>query len=366
MLKKVTPLMLVMAVSACSTPLDRRQANDVVKYGKDTNAETSAVLIIPEGLKQPNYSQEYKIPALGAKANPQLIGENLDIRPPLQVLPMAQGTRVEDSGDGIRVVIESIDTDADLKQEIFSVLKAFLNQNQYGISLEDYQAGVIETNWIENEEVLESSLWGSDTVYRLRQRYRFDVSVRAHGRSGSIAMTLVDHEEIANDKVQEVLLTGEDKRRFTVDMLNNAIQYIGLKRQQALKAKKVRDSMGIDVNLEQAEESVYWVAEAKFAQVWDRLRTVLPELGFEIVDLDQTKGLYSVDFTNDSGFWSSLWSDADFSLEEGKYRILVEALNSNQTKIVLHDSTDSPLSAEIIKQIDNSLTEQMQQERSVR
>lgn len=367
MFKKVTPLVLIMAVSACSTPIDRRQANDVAKYGKSSVADTSTALIIPEGLKEPNYSNEYKIPALGPKANPLLIGESLDIRPPLQVLPMAEGTRVEESSDSIKVVIESIDPEVDLKQEIFEVLNAFMRQNELKASLEDYEAGVIETDWIEDEQVLESSLWGSDTTYSLRQRYRFDVTVRAHGRSGSIAISLIDHQELANDKAQEVLLSGEDKRRYTVDMLNSAIQYMGLKRKQLLKAKKVRDSMGISVNLEQSQEQgAYWVADAKFEQVWDRLRTVLPELGFEILDLDQTKGLYHVDFTKDSGFWSSLWSDSDVNLEEGNYRVLVEAAGKSQTHIFLRDNADGMLDVDLIKQVNESLSEQMEQERKVR
>lgn len=367
MFKKVTPLVLIMAVSACSTPMDRRQANDVKKYGKTSTADTSAALIIPEGLNEPSYSNEYKIPALGPKANPLLVGESLDIRPPLQVLPMAEGTRVEESSDSIKVVIESIDSDINLKQEMFDVLKSFMGQNQLTASLEDFEAGVIETNWIENEQVLESSLWGSDTTYSLRQRYRFDVAVRSHGRSGSIAISLIDHQEFANEKAQEVLLSGEDKRRYTVDMLNNAIQYMGLKRKQILKAKKVRDSMGIAANLEESQElGAYWVANANFEQVWDRLRTVLPELGFEIIDLDQTRGLYDVDFTKDSGFWSSLWSDADVNLEEGKYRILVEAAGKAKTHIFLRDSADAMLDAELIKQVSQSLSEQMQQERKVR
>ena len=119
MLKKVTPLLLVAAVSACSTPLDRRQAN-----GNDdfVNAETTPLLTIPQGLNTPTYSKEYDIPVVGNNVNKQLVGKNLDIRAPLQVLPMAEGTHIEESSDSIRVVIESIESTTDLKQEIFDVI----------------------------------------------------------------------------------------------------------------------------------------------------------------------------------------------------------------------------------------------------
>ena len=365
MLKHVTPLLLVAAVSACSSPLDRRQANGNEDY---VDTEVAANLVIPDGLKKPVYSKEYEIPAIGAKANPALVGKSLDIRPPLQVLPMAEGTHVEESADNIKIVVESIDSKVNLKQEIFSVLEQFMANNAIPLIKNDFDSGIIETDWSETQEVVESNLWGADKVYLLRQRYLFTVDIRPHGRTGNVEISLVEHEENYDSKDQSIVLSGEDKRRYTVDMLNSAIAFMSVKREQAIRAARIEQSLGIDVGLVTPEEGqAYWLADADYQKVWDRLRIVLPELGFEIADMDTSKGLFFIAFNDNSGFWSSLWGDNKLSLKEGNYRLLLEnADNPAQTKLLLRDAEDKPLSNETVSQIYQNFSSVMKEERKVR
>ncbi|MCS6209118.1 outer membrane protein assembly factor BamC [Shewanella baltica] len=365
MLKKVTPLILVAAVAACSSPLDRRQANGTEDY---VQAEQAPLLKIPAGLKTPPYNKEFDVPALGPKANATVYGKNLDIRPPLQVLPMAEGTHVEEGSDNIKIVVESIDNTVDLKQEIFSNLDGFLAQKGIAVRSRDFDKGNIETDWIESREVIESNMWGSDKVYLLRQRYRFDVETRPHGRTANIVIHLVEHEEFYDDKAQNVLLSGEDKQRYTIDMLNSAIAYISIKRDQSIQANRLKQTLGINVDLVTPEEGkAYWSAKAPYKQVWDRLRIVLPEMGFEIADMDSAKGLYFIKFDDNSGFWSSLWGEDKLALKEGSYRLLIEDGDTPEdTKIFLRDAEDQPLSDEVVTNVYQSLSNLMKEERKLR
>jgi outer membrane protein assembly factor BamC len=365
MLKKVTPLILVAAVAACSSPLERRQANGNEDY---IQAEQAPLLKIPEGLKTPLYNKEYDVPALGPKVNSTLLGKHLDIRPPLQVLPMAEGTHVEEGSDNIKIVVESIDNSADLKQEIFTNLEGFFAQKAIAVRSRDFDKGSLETDWIESREVIESSLWGSDKVYLLRQRYRFDVESRPHGRTANVVIHLVEHEEFYDDKAQEVLLSGEDKQRYTIDMLNSAIAYMSIKRDQAIQANRLKQTLGIDIELVSPEEGkAYWLAKAQYKQVWDRLRIVLPEMGFEIADMDSSKGLYFIKFDDNSGFWSSLWGEDKLALQEGSYRLLLEDGDSaEETKIFLRDGQDQPLDNEVVTSVYQSLSSLMKEERKIR
>ncbi|MCL1112658.1 MULTISPECIES: outer membrane protein assembly factor BamC [Shewanella] len=366
MFKKVTPLLLVAAVSACSTPLDRRQAN-----GDDDfiNAETKPLLTIPEGLNTPTYSKEYDIPPVGTKSDKSLIGKKLDIRAPLQVLPMAEGTYIEESSDNMRIIIDSIDNNTDLKQEIFDVIKGYLAKNNMKLSLEDYSAGVIETDWIEHQEVIESSWWGSDKVYILRQRYRYNIDVKPHGRSGSVEINLLDHQELYNGEDQQIILSGDDKRRYTTDMLNNAIVYMSIERDKAIRAARIEKSRGINVDLvtgTDTDES-YWLADANYNSVWERLRLVLPEMGFDVVDMDTSKGLFFINLVESGGFWSSLWGEDKLSLKKGNYRLMLkEAENADQTKILLRDVEDNPLDNDAITEVYQILSDLMQEDRKVR
>jgi len=373
MLKQVTPLVLIAAVTACSSPMERRQANGGDEY---TNVKVQPALTIPEGLNAPTYSKEFDIPKLNSKADEKFVGKLLDIRPPLQVLPMAEGTHVEESEDNIKIVVESIDNEVDLKKELYTVLNNYLSSQSITVLSEDYDKGLIETDWIESEEVIDSSLWGSDEIYQLRQRYQFEVDVRPHGRSGNIAINLIEHEESFDGKQQDIILSGEDKRRYTIDMLNNAVAYMSVKRAQAIKAKRLRESLGIDVNVvkgapasiegEAAEQS-YWLADAPFQRTWDRLRIVLPEMGFEIVDMDSNKGLYYINVNDDSGFWSSLWSEKKLPVEEGSYRMLLkEGDSEDKTRIYLHDAEDKPLDNIAVEAVYEGFSELMQEDRKIR
>ncbi|WP_110457947.1 outer membrane protein assembly factor BamC [Shewanella algidipiscicola] len=371
MLKQVTPILLIAAVSACSSPIDRRQANGSDEY---VLLESQPKLVIPQGLNQPKYSSEYDIPPVGNKVDTSLVGKKLDIRPPLQVLPMAEGTHVEESSDSIKVVVESIDNDIDLRSEMLDILKAYLNSKSIKMVKEDDEAGIIETDWIENQELIDSNLWGADDVYLVRQRYRFTVNVRPHGRSGNLAIELIDHEERFDGQDQDVILSGEDKRRYTVDMLNNTIAFMSVKRAQLIKAKRLKQSLGIDVSLVKAESTVdtepgasYWLAQAPFNRTWDRLRIVLPEMGFEVVDMDSNKGLYFISVNDDSGFWSSLWNDNKLPLEQGSYRLRIEQDRDNtNTRIYLNDMNDEPLSNEMIETVYQTLADLMQEDRKMR
>ncbi|NRD74190.1 outer membrane protein assembly factor BamC [Shewanella sp. VB17] len=373
MLKQVTPLVLLAAVTACSSPVDRRQANGGDEY---IHAAIEPTLNIPDGLKTPVYSKEYAIPQLGSKSNQALVGRMLDIRPPLQVLPMAEGTHVEESSDNIKIVVESIDNDIDLKQELYDVLTAYLASKSIAILSEDYQKGLIETDWIENKEVMESNLWGSDDIYLLSQRYQFHVDVRPHGRSGNISIDLIDHKESFDGEQQDIVLTGEDRRRYTIDMLNNAIAYMSVKRAQSIKAKRIKESLGIDISVVKGSGldiksddfiASYWLADAAFKQTWDRLRIVLPELGFDIVDMDSSKGLYYINVNDDSGFWSSLWSEKELPIQEGSYRLqLKENATKDKTEIYLHDDEDKAVDNVVVEAVYEGLAELMKEDRKVR
>ncbi|WP_153915860.1 outer membrane protein assembly factor BamC [Shewanella sp. TC10] len=366
MLKQVTPILLIAAVTACSTPTDRRVANGSEEFA---NAQATPLLTIPEGLTEPTYSREYDIPKPGEDANKELVGRRLDIRPPLLVLPMSEGTRVEEGSDNIKIIVESIPSTTDLKQEVFDNLKGFMAKYDVPVQKEDYEEGVLETGWIENRDVIETSWFGSDKVYVLRQRYRYDVDVSPHGRSGSMSIDLIEHEESYDGEEQEVFLSGEDQRRYTIDMLNNTIAYMSVKRDKQIKADRIEQSRGIDVDLvaETEETGAYWIAEADFTKTWDRLRIVMPELGFDIVDMNTAEGLYYVVLEESGGFWSSLWGEDKLPLERGNYRVeLEEADDKDQTKIFIKNSAGEPLDNEIITELYRVLSDAMQTDRKVR
>ncbi|WP_133406725.1 outer membrane protein assembly factor BamC [Parashewanella tropica] len=361
MLKKVSPLVLIMTVAACSSPSERRQANGSDEY---TTEKSEPQLIIPNGLKQPTYSSEFRLPELGKDKSEQ-VGTGLDIRPPLQVLALAEGTRVEDNSKGVKVLVESVNSKVNLKSEVVAALKSFLASRNINILKQTDNPFTLQTDWIETTSVVDSNLFGSDKTYTLRQRYEFDVNIKPHGRTGEIAIKLLEHQEEFNGDDQGVKLTSTDMHRYTVDMLNSAISFLRIERNKAINAARIESSLGMKVQFEAKSNDGYWLVNAPQNKVWDRLRIVLPELGFEIVDMDTSKNLYFVDYKNETGFWSSLWGDSNkIELKDGSYRLTVESQDGGQTKLVLHDIEDKPLSIDILKSLSQPLITQMAEKRS--
>ncbi|MBW3138394.1 outer membrane protein assembly factor BamC [Ferrimonas balearica] len=353
----IAALAPVLILVGCSTPLERRQASGGFDYLEQPEPTP---LVVPAGLDAPRLSREFDIPKLGENAERDVVGPRLDVRPPLQVLPLAPGTRLQDGVDSVTVLVESNQDDIDLAQEIHETLLKFLDDKSINVARDD--GGVIVTDWIENEEVIGKS-WFRDKVYQVRQRYEFDTVVKDHGRSGSITIELVDHEEGLDGVDDSIVLTDADRRRYAIDMLNNAISYMNFERQQRQATQELLNGRGIKTALGfDSDENTAFVAEASFDQVWRRMDKVLPLLGFQVRDLDQQLATYFVDYEPDGGFWASLWGDNDeLPLEEGPYQIRLEPMGE-RTAITLMDNEANPLPTETVTQMYNRFAELLQKE----
>ncbi|WP_417760569.1 outer membrane protein assembly factor BamC [Shewanella sp.] len=363
--KHLSVAVAVLSVTACSTPIERRQPNGTFDY---VNAKNQAPLVIPNGLNTPKYSKEYEIPSIGDKADATLYGKNLDIRPPLQILPLAEGTHVEEGSSDIKIVVESIKGSADLKQEMLSVIEGFLAKYNYPIASQDKEQGVITTDWIDSSQIIDSPWIAEDKVFTVRQRYQFDVEVRPHGRTGYLKISVLDSQESYNGEEQQILLKGENKDRYAIEMLNRTISFMSVERGNIIRANREAQSQGLAINYvapaTDSDEGVF-VVDAPLKRTWDRLTLVLPDVGFNVVDMDSNKGLYYLSFKDNTGFWSSLFGSKKMNLENGNYRMVVTkaANDTEKTEIRFHDNEDKPVDADVLQSVYDNVAEMMTKNR---
>ncbi|WP_035386914.1 outer membrane protein assembly factor BamC [Ferrimonas senticii] len=347
----------LVALVGCSTPLERRQASGGFEYEQ---AKAGQQLVIPDNLKQPNYSREYQIPQLGSKVDSSIQGARLDVRPPLQVLPLAAGTRLQDGTDSVTVIIEATNNNDNLTADIDNAIIGYLGSRN--ITIASNQGGVITTDWIETNEVIGKS-WFKDKVYQVRQRYQFARNVKDHGRSGSVSIEVIDHQESLDGVDEQIVLTNADKRRYAIDMLNGSISYLNFERnkQQALQELANSRSFSAELGFD-ADGNSAFVANAPFEQVWTRMQKLLPAMGFQIKDLDRQLGTLFVDYQSDSGFWQNLWgSDDVLPLEPGNYQVKV-AEQGESTAITFMDADAQPLPADKVTAMANTLKELVKKE----
>ncbi|TKB48265.1 outer membrane protein assembly factor BamC [Ferrimonas sediminicola] len=347
-------VMVVSALAGCTTPLERRQAEGSYNYLEQPEP---VPLNVPEGLSSPKISSEYLIPA--PVSGPRILGERVDVRSPLQVLPLGEGVRLQEGVDSVTVLVENQRDDIDLKAQLFSTLTEFLQHKKIGLASRDEGQGQLDTAWIEVTEEFGGSLWSRDE-YKLRQRYRFDVEVRDNGHTGSLTIELLDHEEFIDQRDQDVVLTDSDKRRYTIDMLNNAISYMNFKQTQQNKLDDLERAEGMELALAtDADGNTTFETQAGFERVWSRLDRVLPVLGFTVKDLDKSQGTYYVDYDPNQGFWANLWGNNDLlALKSGAYRVKLTE-GGLGTQILLQDADGVALDAELMSALYQQFSDYM-------
>ncbi|QIZ76907.1 outer membrane protein assembly factor BamC [Ferrimonas lipolytica] len=356
-MKRSVIALTVVALAGCTTPLERRQASGGFDYQQE---QAGQALVIPATLQQPSYNTEFDIPAVGDQTDSSIIGKRVDVRPPLQVMPLAQGTRLQDNADSITVLIESNDDDRDLRQDINDTLLTYLGKRD--IKILTNNNGVIQTDWIENEEEVDKSWWSKE-VYHIRQRYQFDTQVKDHGRSGSITISVIDHEEGINVIDDSIVLADADRRRYAIDMLNGAISYLNYERKKQQVAKDLANGKGFNSELGfDAEGNSAFIANASFERVWTRMPRLLPAMGFQVRDLDEELGTIFVEYEAGSGFWQNLWGNNDtLPIDDGAYQVKMAELGET-TSITFFDADVNPLSAEKVTGMANTFKELVKKE----
>ncbi|MFI3245591.1 MAG: outer membrane protein assembly factor BamC [Ferrimonas sp.] len=348
----------IFALVGCSTPLERRQASGDFSYQQ---ASANQGLVIPSQLQQPAYNTEFRIPEPAASVDATLVGQRLDIRPPLQILALAEGSRVQEGADNITVLIESND-DRDLANDINQAILGYLAERD--IAVLTNANGQIVTNWLEYSEVIDSSWW-KDQIYTVRQRYQFDTQVQPHQRTAAVTIQVIDHQEHLNGTNENLVLTDADKRRYAIDMLNGAISYLNFERNKRAALQELRNSEGFRSELGfDAQDNPAFVTSASFDQVWMRMEKLLPAMGFDVRDMDRQLGTLFVVYQPESGFWQNLWGKSDaLPLAEGAYQVRVQPLG-NGSSITFMDNNAVPLPASQVTEISNSFRELVQKELS--
>lgn len=361
MLKQLTPIILITAIAACSSPLERRQINGNDNY-TNTEQEDNA-LIIPKGLDTPHYNREFTVPHIGEQATHDLLGKNLDIRPPLQVMPFVQNAQqIKQSDDAINMVIEANDNKNDVKHELFSNILQFLKAKKIGVSHENYHVGVIYTDWIETSQVIESHVFGKDNVFTSKLRYEFDIQPHQSHKYADLTIKLVQYEQQFDGNKQELDLIANDKKRHTIDIANDVLSYINS--QKKLLVSSPNDKLvtsGIHLIL-LTDNNSHWLANADFNRTWEKLLIVLPEMGFSISDMNREQHLFFVNYQDNSSFWDSLWGSAKSTLplKYGEYSLRLEKDKlTNKTRIYLQDKEGNELPKQTISSINPLFTKFM-------
>ncbi|AIL71283.1 outer membrane protein assembly factor BamC [Vibrio vulnificus] len=313
----------VFVLSACSgSATQRRQAKDDFAYLETPPLEQWQ---LPEGAT-PQFYPNYNIPQ-GEFAGG--IGKQVDIRPPQQILELIPGARYErNQGEVTLWLIKQEEAD-----EVWQTVKDMLAERQIPIDMQSDTH--IETGWV---------TWRSeDEEMEIGSRYAID-RFEANNRHG-FKINLIEWRE--GTELKPVTVTN--KERYNVFMTNLVTsQYDQVKRDEAQRrAQELVKQIPITMGTDRSGFPVI-IARTPYNVLWQRLPTILPQMGFTIDERNQSQGTIKAKYASpDDEFWNEI-GVKPMDLKSGTYTFLFGDLG-NRTSINVTDSSGKPVEEAFLK-----------------
>lgn len=366
--------MLLLSVSACTSVNSKNALGDFDYQNKPEANE----LVIPANLDQPKQSKDFYVSDQINHQGP--IGENMDIRAPSLVMPVAASSRVvEESGIAIiwfdklienqdlvelieEVVLEKLAEDnighsyveEDTEVTLSKVIEGATSLKETTIKREGIRTAIIESDWY-HSEVDEGWIF-TDIQIAKSYRFRFQILAKSHGRSASLRVSLVDYMQ-TDDNGGSKTMDPIDQHRAEKAMLNNLIAIVDYKyRVQQREDRLQRANQKLVTMGKNPEDENAYVVELGVDALWNNLPLFFEKHGFTITDLNEERKLYYVDFVKpETSVWDSIWGEDTpvIDVSEAQYQFLLQPLDekNHKTSVTIYRANGSPLTLEVLEMI---------------
>lgn len=336
--------LLSATIVACSSN-DKRTADGGFEYMK---VDEGKPLMMPEGLKAPKQESTYFVTKDINLNGPT--GDNMDIRAPSLVLPIATSTRLEPKTNEAVVWFDQEIDDVKLSDFIQQTIKQMLEENNAELIVVDADNHIYESTWIRKES--EEGGFFRSKIDSKSEKYRFTLDVKPHGRSLLLKVELIDYEA----SVLKGKLTPIDEHRAEVAMVNNVIGHVDY--EYRLKQREHRLMIANQKLLSTGQnlkgEPTYFV-ELQRDLLWQNLPNFFNDYGFTVNDLNETKRIYYVTFEKpEIGLWDSIWgSDTPIvDIENAKYQFrLYESDSPTKTALTIYNEAGEPVPLSVLEKI---------------
>ncbi|OTA16082.1 outer membrane protein assembly factor BamC [Xenorhabdus vietnamensis] len=304
---KIAGLSLVVFLAACSS--DQRYKRQVSGDQSYLDTPPLKTLNIPEGMILPLQNSEYNIPAMNSTG---AVGKDLDIRPPLQALALLTGSRVENSANSSKLLLENTPEYSKLWPQINNLLE----KNGYNISHKDDSAQTLTTDWITWQR--------ADENVPYQGRYRISVIQQGYQTALSVSNEGLKHGEkeiTAPAEIQHYNVMMLNKLAGDLSQQQDAASLSSAKSTGALSVQSGSDNTGLP----------QIIVRAPYNVVWNRLPHALESIGMQVTDRTRSKGAIEVTYKGrSSSDWKTLGVEAP-SISEGNYKLQVGDLDNRSS-----------------------------------
>lgn len=364
--------LLALSLTACSAG-NHKQAQGSFDY--QYTPETSD-LVIPSDLDKPKQANDFFITNKINYQGP--VGENMDIRAPSLVMPIAASSRVVDESDIAIIWFDKVLEDKELLPFIENVVKRQLAEDnvsyhyieediettlskvtegamslkETSIKREGIKTAIIESGWYHNE--VDAGWIFTDIQSSKSLRFRYQLLAKAHGRSVSLRVSLVDFLQ-TDEKGGSKTMDPIDKQRAEKAMLNELIAGVDYNyrvQQRADRLKRANQKL-VSIGKNTAEEDVY-IIEMGLDNLWGNMPLFFEKHGFTITDLNQDKKIYYVEFVKpEISLWDSIWGDnvPVIDVSDAQYQFVLAQIDETTTSVSIYNAKGEPLTFETLERI---------------
>lgn len=352
--------MLSLALSGCSS-VDSKRAEGDFDYAKKQEPKA---FIVPQNLDKPAQNNEFLI--TDKINNKGAIGDEMDIRAPSLVLPIAASSRVE--GDTHEAIIW-FDKALEDKKLLDFIQSALFNQLKsdevtYELiesSLQD-EAGskrqskteIYESDWYHNE--VETGWLFTDIESTTSYRFRYEFFLKPHGRSLSLQVSLIDYLQ-TDSKGGSKTIDPIDKQRAEMLMLNEVVSQVDYSYRLYQRESRLQRANQQLVSIgENTEAEPAYIVEMGLDNLWDNMPVFFEKHGFTVNDLNETNKIYYVAFTKPKAtIWDSIWGESPPVIEvsDANYQFVLAPVNDSnqQTSVSIYNSEGEPIPLETLELI---------------
>jgi outer membrane protein assembly factor BamC len=242
------------------------------------------------------------------------------------VLPQVKGVSLERNGAQRWLKVE------DKAENVWPVIKAFLQETGLAIHSEDQAAGTIETEWAENRARIPQgglrSVIGKvfDNLYSSDELDQYRIRLERAGESTEIHVTHYGREEVLDSsKSSSKWQSRPNDPELEAELLQRLMVRFGGTPVQAAAIAAPVVSAGAASMLQVFDGSSVIIISDAFDKSWRRVGLAIERAGYAVEDKDREKGVYFLRTVKAEKGWTDklqFWKDdVDESL---RYRVNVK------------------------------------------
>lgn len=331
-------------------------------YEDVTEAKQEADRIsVPADLDEPQKDASLEIPPVSPQVLKYPVGDDLDIRAPVAPLRSELGLHSQWLNGEAIVWFESdgehgVHSEAEAWKLLDKVLKS-MRVNPGKVNPDEYSLTTAVADFDEYGAPYNAADLGSGAM-RYRQVYRIRVGRNAADELG-IASTLIGSMTMLprTGRNIENILTPIELERFSMGFSNSIIHVLEREQEQKLENDGALSIvLGRDHN---NQECI--VVDAKYDEVWDALRNMLPKYGWNIAEYSLTNGTLKIEADDQEPETFSSRGVDSFAVEEDDYIVRLGEENGRSV-ITFYDEDDKSLPASTVDHIYSGFSQALSRE----